>query len=215
MTADFTRLHIFGAGGFGREVAWLARECFGSSVVQTFVVDSPAHLRPPIHGIEVHLLSDVVVGEDSRYVIAVGDPNDRQTLAGKITSSQLLPTTLIHDTVRRSEFVTIGAGSIICANAVLTCDIAIGCHVHVNLACTIGHDVAIGDFSTLSPGVNVSGNVEIGERVFVGSNVSFINGRAGKPLVIGDDAIIAAGACVTQDVAPGAMVAGVPAIRKR
>lgn len=85
----------------------------------------------------------------------------------------------------------------------------------INLSCTISHDVSIGDYSVLSPGVNVAGHVHIGREVFVGTNVCFINGNANKPLVIGDGAVIAAGACVTRDVPAGAMVAGVPAERKR
>jgi acetyltransferase-like isoleucine patch superfamily enzyme len=83
------------------------------------------------------------------------------------------------------------------------------------LDCTIGHDVVVGSYSTLSPGVHVSGNVRIGGNVFIGTGACIINGRASEPLTIGDGAVVAAGACVTRSVDPGAMVAGVPAIRKR
>ena len=88
-------------------------------------------------------------------------------------------------------------------------------HVHINIACTISHDVTIGEFSTLSPGVHVSGHVRIGKSVFIGTGANIINGSASQPLVIGDGAIVAAGACVTRDVEPGSMVAGVPATRRR
>jgi acetyltransferase-like isoleucine patch superfamily enzyme len=67
----------------------------------------------------------------------------------------------------------------------------------------------------LSPGVHVSGYVHIGRRVFIGTGVNIVNGKPGKPLVIGDDAIVAAGACVTRDVPPRCLVAGVPAVVRR
>jgi len=68
--------------------------------------------------------------------------------------------------------------------------------------------------TTLAPGVHVSGNVYIGQNVYVGPGASIINGRAGNPLIIGDGAVIAVGACVTKSVEAGAMAAGVPALRK-
>lgn len=48
--------------------------------------------------------------------------------------------------------------------------------------------------------------VRIGSRVWIGANVTILPG-----ITIGDGAIIAAGAVVTKDVAPRAVVAGVPA----
>lgn len=209
------KLHIFGAGGFGREVAWLAQQIYAGGVDITFVVDQMQHMGPPIYGIEVKHLSQADFTPDTYFVVAVGTPSPRRAIAEKMALAGHEPTMLIHPNVLTSPHVDIGAGTIICANSVITCDVKIGRHVHINLACTVGHDVEIGSYSTISPGVNISGNVHIGREVFVGTNACFINGNADKPLVIGDGAVIAAGACVTRDVPAGAMVAGVPAERKR
>lgn len=209
------KLHIFGAGGFGREVAWLVRQAYPEILEITFVVD-PAHQAPAsIHGIGVKTPNQVSAGSNTRFVVAIGNPASRRAIAERMILAGHQPITLIHPSVLTSPHVDIGAGTIICANTVITCDVKIGCHVHINLACTIGHDVEIGSYSTISPGVNISGNVHIGREVFVGTNACFVNGSNEKPLVIGDGAVIAAGACVTRDVPAGAMVAGVPAERKR
>jgi len=210
----FGRLHIFGAGGFGREVAWLAEQAWGTAVELRFVVDRPEYLSDAVNGIPVLLLKDAEVA-NSRFVAAIGDPARRHAVTAACLAAGHLPATLIHPRVEMSRHVELGEGVVICAGTVVTANISIAAHVHINLACTIGHDVTIGEFSTLSPGVHVSGNVRIGEGVFIGTGVSIINGHADAPLLIGDGAIIAAGACVTRSVEPGSMVAGVPAIKKR
>ncbi len=212
---SFDHLYIFGAGGSGRELAWLAQERYGRGVGLTFVVDKSDFLTSPVNGIEVKLFSDLVPRDEARFVVALGDPVDRERVVAMFLDAGYQPANLVHSRVEMSPLVSIGKGTIICANTVLTCNVAIGNYVQINVACTVSHDVVIDDYSTLSPGVNVAGNVCIGRRVFVGINACFINGSAQEPLIIGDDAVIAAGACVTQSVEANAMVAGVPAVRKR
>jgi sugar O-acyltransferase (sialic acid O-acetyltransferase NeuD family) len=119
--------------------------------------------------------------------------------------------TIIHPRVERSEWIEIGVGTVICAGNILTTNIVLGRHVQINLDCTVGHDVIMGDYTTLAPGVHVSGWVHFGQRVYVGTGAVIINGTQESPLLIGDDAIIGAGACVTKSVPPGLTVVGVPA----
>jgi len=208
-------LYIVGAGGFGREVAWLASDIWGNNIVIRFVVDHPDYLTGAVNGIPVELLSSLRSGKDSSYVVAIGEPSLRSKLASKMRDAGFQAQTLIHPGTHMSERVELEEGVLIAAGNILTTDIKLARHVHVNLACTIGHDVTIGEFSTLSPGVHVSGHVRIGKGVFIGTGANIINGSASQPLVIGDGAIVAAGACVTRDVEPGSMVAGVPATRRR
>lgn len=210
----FRHLYIFGAGGFGREVAWLAEQRWGERVKLHFLVDRPEFLRAPVNGIPVELVSTVDAGEDARFVVALGDPAARQAAAQVLADAGMRPATLVHPRVEMSRFIDLGPGTVVCANSVLTCNLVLGAHVQVNLACTIGHDAAIGDFSTLSPGVNISGCVHLERGVFVGTNACIINGKTDRPLRIGAGAVIAAGACVTKDVPPHALVAGVPAVVK-
>lgn len=212
---DFERLLIFGAGGHGREVAWLARQVWGESLGVEFVVDRPEYLVNEVSGIPVRLLADCIAMPGTRYIVALGDPNHRRRAADACESLGLRAALIAHPRVESSDSVTFGGGSVVCAGSILTVDIDVGEHVHINVGCTVSHDVIIGDFSTLSPGVHVSGNVRIGEGVFIGTGASIINGRMDVPLLIGDGAVVAAGACVTRSVEPGAMVAGVPAVRKR
>lgn len=209
------RLYIFGAGGFGREIAWLAEQTWGSAVELVFLVDRPEYLQGPVNDLPVRLLAEIEAEPDTPFVAAIGDAALRRKAALGCAAAGLVPMTLVHPRAEISRWVELGQGTLICAGVSITTNIVIGAHVHINLDCTIGHDVAIGEYSTLSPGVHVSGNVAIGRDVFIGTGASIINGRADAPLLIGDGAVIAAGACVTQSVEAGALVAGVPAVRKR
>lgn len=212
---DFEHLLIFGAGGFGREVAWLARQSFGDDVAIEFVVDRPEYLAGAVGGLPVRLLSECRASPAQRYVVALGDPVQRRRAVVACEALGLRSTRIVHPRVEASNSVDLGEGAVVCAGSILTVDIQAGAHVHINLGCTLGHDVVVGGFTSLSPGVHVSGNVVIGEGVFIGTGATIINGRVGHPLTIGDGAVVAAGACVTRPVDPGSLVAGVPATRKR
>lgn len=208
-----TPFYIFGAGASGREVAWLASEALGENVDLIFLVGDDAYLTDPVHGIEVRHVRTAEAG--GHYVIAIGDGQIRRTANASCIQAGLEPVALLHPRVEKSPRVVIGPGSIVCAGTALTTDIRIGRHAQINIGCTIAHDVRIGDYATLSPGVHVSGWVTIEEGAFVGTGATIINGSSGDPLVIGAGAVIAAGACVVTSVDPGALMAGVPAVRKR
>lgn len=105
-------------------------------------------------------------------------------------------------------------------------NIRIGANVFANYGCvfldcaeiTVGDDVQIGPgvhiytpTHPLDPVVRRSGleaarPVRIGHNVWIGGGAILLPG-----ITVGDDAVIAAGAIVTRDVAPGALVGGNPA----
>ncbi len=199
---------IVGAGGFGREVAWLAESC--DRQVACFVDDHPR--VSVINEIRVVTFEELVSsGREVELVIAVGSPAARQALVTRAGAAGIGFTTLIHPRTERSRWVTWGAGLVVCAGSILTTNITLGAHVQINLDCTIGHDVRLGDFVTLAPGVHVSGWVFVGPRAYVGTGAVVVNGTAEAPLEIGADSVVGAGACVTRSVPAGATVVGVPA----
>ena len=83
--------------------------------------------------------------------------------------------------------------------------------VTIGADCTLSWDVQIldNDFHRLTiRGVErpMSAPVRIGDRVWIGTGAIVLKG-----VTIGDGAVVAAGAVVAEDVAPGAIVAGIPA----
>lgn len=205
---------IFGSGGFGREVAWLVQESLGPNAVIAFLVDGDVEATAEINGHRVLNVDSIELRENSPVVVAIGSPASRREIANRLFHRGARFGSVIDRGARMSSTVEFGEGSVVCAGTVATVNIKTGSHVHINLNCTVGHDVRIGDFVTLSPGVHVSGNVVIEDDVFIGTGACIINGKPGKPLRIGSGATIGAGAVVIRDVPCNALVTGVPATEK-
>lgn len=204
-------LAIFGAGASAREVAWLARECWGEDLRLTFLVDKPELVGSAPNGIPVVHLEDFRNDMNTRVVVAVGDPAAREQCVRKCVAAGFSFASLVHPRAEASKWVTVGEGTIVCAGAVLTTNVTIGRHVHINVGCTVSHDANLADFVTLSPGVHLSGWVTVGRRAFLGTGAAVINGSSTRPIRIGEDALVGGGACVIGDVASGVTVVGVPA----
>jgi len=204
-------LAIYGAGGFGREVAWLVKSLQGNWDLVCFVDDDPSFVGQIVHNIPVMDLESAVRGfPDVAVVSAIGSPRNREASIEKVKALGLGAVTLVHPETEMSKLVHIGEGTVICCNCTVTVDVEIGRHVHINIHCTIGHDVILQDYATLAPGVHVSGHVHLGKRVYVGTGAVFVNGSKENPIIIGDDTIIGAGAVVTTSLSGGTWV-GVPA----
>ncbi|WP_426328642.1 acetyltransferase [Pedobacter sp. R-06] len=117
---------------------------------------------------------------------------------------------IIHHNSYISPSIKIGYGNCIAPGCVINANVRIGNHCIVNSNCNISHDCILENYVTISPGVTIAGNVHVNEGVFIGSGATIIPG-----ITIGEGAYVAAGACVTKDVLPHVMVAGVPARVKK
>lgn len=201
---------IYGAGGFAREVAWLAQSL--EYQVACFIDDDESRWHSVLNDIPVLGLQEARQRfPDAPIVGGIGDPRVRETVMEKALGAGFTSGTLIHPNVERSDTITIGEGAVICAGNILTVNITLGRHVQINLDCTLGHDVILEDYSTLAPGVHISGWVHLGKRVYVGTGAVIINGTQDKPLVVGDDTVVGAAACVTRSLPAGITAVGIPA----
>ena len=94
----------------------------------------------------------------------------------------------------------------ICPGVILTCDIHVGRMAMINCHSSAGHDVQIGEYSTLSGHCDLMGHVKLGAGVFLGSGARVIPGKS-----IGSGALVGAGAVVVRSVKPLQKVFGNPA----
>jgi sugar O-acyltransferase (sialic acid O-acetyltransferase NeuD family) len=206
---------IYGGGGFAREVAWLVESCGDADGLLTpvcFIDDDPNRQGRTLNGLPTFSLDEAWDRmPEASVVCGVGSPRTRQRLAEKAQAIGFRFATVVHPRTERSKWIELGDGTVVCAGNILTTNIKIGLHVQINLDCTIGHDAVLGDYTTLAPGVHISGWVHMGQRVYLGTGAVVLNGTEEAPIVLGDDAVVGAGACVTKSIGAGLTVVGVPA----
>jgi sugar O-acyltransferase (sialic acid O-acetyltransferase NeuD family) len=205
-------LAIVGAGGFGREVLDVVRavnDVQPTWEVVGFVADD-APEADLIERISTRWLGtiDEFLGAPaaSHYVLGIGDPKVRRSIAERLDRFGLAAATLVHPAAAIGADVELEPGSVVCSHVSITTNVRLGRHVHVNLNSTIGHDSRIRDYVTINPLVAVSGDVTLEEGVTMGTHSSILQG-----LRVGAGSFVGAGAVVVKDVPSGVTVVGVPA----
>lgn len=202
---------IVGAGGFGREVKLIIDEINKVEPAYNFIgyYDDGIAKGTLINGSPLlGTLEDLqnVTGPLS-VAVAIGTPEIKKNIIQNLTNTQISFPNIIHPTaIIGTDEVMMGKGIIICAYSVITCNIHIEDFVILNLMCTVGHDTTIHQYSSFMPSVNISGEVTIGEAVYVGTGAKIIN-----QLEIGTGTIIGAGAVVSKTLPPNCTAVGIPA----
>ncbi len=145
--------------------------------------------------------------DPDKYIImiAVANSKDREDIVNNLPfNTQYF--TFIHPTAQlMSDDITIGEGSFIGSNSIITCNVKIGKHSILNRGNHIGHDCRIGDYFSAMPGSIVSGNVTLGNKVYLGTN-SCIR----EKIAICDDVIIGLNTGIVKDITQSGVWVGSP-----
>ena len=135
--------------------------------------------------------------DTDKYVVmvAISNSKDREDVV-KSLPEKTQYFTFIHPTAQlMSDDIIIGEGSFIGANSIITCNIKIGKHSILNRGVHIGHDSIIGDYFSAMPGSVVSGNVTLGDKVYLGTNSSIR-----EKITICNDVIIGLNTGIVKDI---------------
>lgn len=202
---------IYGAGGFGREVACLIRNNFPDWKIVGFFDDAPewkgrmvSHYAPCLGGIDA--LNDYP--EELDVVIAIGSPSVVKKVVEKIDNRNVEFPNIIHPNVSFSDKNTfkIGKGNILQANCSMSCDVSVGDFNVLNGSVVFGHDVKADSYNTFMPAVRVSGAVEIGCGNFFGVGSIVL-----QQMKVGNQVRLGAGSVLMTKPKDGALYLGVPA----
>ena len=130
----------------------------------------------------------------------------RQRLFEHASSCGLVPMSITHPTALVSPSAERGEGCQLLAHCVLNTNCKVGRNVIVNTAAIVEHDCIVADHVHVATGALLAGGVSVGTGAHIG-----VGAVIRQEIVIGSGAVVGAGAVVVRDVAPGVVVAGVPA----
>lgn len=145
--------------------------------------------------------------KDISVIIGIAYPKTKLAIFNFISQNYYLSyPTLIANNSWVSNNCQIGKGTIIYPGNCLNYCTKIGDFVILNMNCSLGHHVNIGNFTSLAPGVNIGGNCIIDDLVDLGIGTSIIQG-----IKIGNNSIVGGQSMVINDIPSNLKVLGVPA----
>lgn len=191
---------VFGAGGFGKEVACLIKkinEC-GDGFVWNFIGFFDDNVE--LHGMQ-NGYGRIIGGIDAlnnypnplSLAVAIGSPTALKAVVEKIKNplvdfpNLIAPSTIFLD----SDSVVMGKGNIICSNCLISLHATIGNFNIFNGYIPIGHDTVIDSYNVVMPSCNISGGVTIGDCNFLGvQSVVLQNVKIGNNTRVGANSVI-------------------------
>lgn len=210
------KIVLIGAGGFGREVA---------SIIEVLNKIKPTYeLLGFLDDSERYHDGDMINGypwlgkkewilEHKDEVLCnctIGNSKIKAKIQEDFTAKGVRFETIIAYGGYIGPFTEVGPGCVFYGRVTIAVNCKIGAGVVMNTDANIGHDVEIGDYTTIMPVAGISGACKIGREVSIGGHAFIVPGRK-----VGDGAVIAAGSIVFSNVKAGTTVLGNPAKRMR
>lgn len=208
-----SNIAIYGAGGFGREVACLINSINEKKKKWNIIgffddtksTDETVSSLPILGGLnELNGWKEPI-----SLVIAIASPAALKKISGSIFNNNITFPNLIAPDVNLldSENLKIGKGNIICSGGFISCDIRIGNFNIMNCHISLGHDVIIGSYNCLMPAVRISGNVTAQDGNFFGVSSVVL-----QRLKIGNSVTLGAGSVLIRNPKSDSTYVGNPAL---
>jgi sugar O-acyltransferase (sialic acid O-acetyltransferase NeuD family) len=188
---------IYGAGGFGKEVACLLNTI--NSVKPKwnligFFDDGILKGDKNEFGIVLGGIEDLnAYDKPLAIVFSIGTPSIVETLVGKINNTNLnFPNIIASDLFLLDEpSFSIGKGNLIMVQSLISYNVRIGDYNLLNCGVSLGHEVSMGSYNTMMSYVKISGAVKIGNANFFGvSSVVLQEIQIGNYTTIGTNSVI-------------------------
>ena len=208
---------IFGAGGFGREIACLINRINVQqpdtwNLIGFFDDDENISGARNEYGKVLGGMDDLNHWDKPlALVIAIGNPSVLESLIGKIQNLNISFPNLIDPNVEfmDKEHVEMGKGNVICMRCTISTNVKFGNFNLLNVAVGVGHDASFGSYNVVMPNVNISGGVTIGD-----SNLFGVKSTVLQYLKVGDRVKISACSLLMRNAKSDNLYFGIPAERK-
>lgn len=204
---------IYGAGGFGREIACLINHINRAEGRQWnligFFDDGKVPGYETGYGKVIGGMAELnAYPRDLSVVIAIANPKTLRKLVDLIENPHvdfpniIAPNVLFFD----RESVTMGRGNVLTFGCRLSCNVSLGNFNLLNGCVSFGHDVTVDNYNVMMPETRLSGEVKVGEMNLFGSR-SFVV----QQVKIGSRTTIAAGSFVLRKTKDDSLYMGNPA----
>ncbi len=206
MNLKIQRIAIIGSA-LGGGAAQIIDALVGTSNTATAIFDASEAARgQSILGTPVLGDSDIDTIRDHHArgifdaaVIAIGgDLRERERVFHALRATGIALANVIDPAAQLRSGVKLGVGNVVLAGVFLGPHVEIGDNCYIITHTSIQHDSRVGSHAYFSPAVALGGRVEVGNRVRFE-----LRSAARSGVKIGDDCVIAAGAIVSRDLAPG------------
>jgi sugar O-acyltransferase (sialic acid O-acetyltransferase NeuD family) len=204
---------IYGAGGFGKEVACLIDRINANggdwNLIGFFDDSKPAGMAVSRYGTVLggmDLLSSFA--EPLAIAIAINDNKAVRRIRESISNPNVTFPNLVDPSlflVDRQTF-KMGEGNVIQNDCMISCDVSIGSFNLINDHVVIGHDNVIGNFNGLMPAAHLSGGITIGDNNLLGVASVVLQG-----MTIGSGVTLGANSVLMTQPRDNATYLGVPA----
>ena len=207
------KIAIYGAGGFGKEVACLIGRINAHGgdwqLIGFFDDTKPAGTQVSIYGQVIGGMDALTsIGEPLALALAINDNKVVRRIHESITKDNVYFPNLLDPSlfIVDERTLKMGEGNIIQNNCMISCDVSIGSFNLINDHVVVGHDNVIGDFNGLMPGAHLSGGVTIGDRNLLGVSSVVLQG-----ISIGHDITLGANSVLMTQPKNNSTYLGVPA----
>ena len=208
------KIAIYGAGGFGREVACLIRMINSKNKIWDFIGFFDDGKPVGFQNEYGEILGGIQQLNSFEYplniVIAIGHPSTAKEVVSKIKNNNVsFPNLFSPDVIYLDkENIQFGKGNIVTVGCSFSCNVKIGDFNVFNGFIAVGHDTSLGNFNSMMTSVKIAGEVSVGNENYFGSSSVVL-----QQIKIGNKTTIGANSTIMRNTKDGNTYIGTPAIK--
>jgi sugar O-acyltransferase (sialic acid O-acetyltransferase NeuD family) len=205
---------IYGAGGFGKEVACLINLINKNEEIWNLIGYFDDNIKKANKFNHLDIIGGVdqlnKFPEQLSIIFSIGNPTIVQKIYKNIYNTNILfPNIISPDCIfLDSNNIKLGKGNLIMPQSLISCNVSIGDFNLLNCGISLGHDSKIGSFNSFMSYSKISGEVCIGDSNYFGACSLVLQQK-----MIGNNTIIGASSVVMRNTEDENTYLGNPAVK--
>jgi sugar O-acyltransferase (sialic acid O-acetyltransferase NeuD family) len=204
------RIILVGGGALAREIINVFNNTYpskSSNFFKFYIDQEDTFLEDKVYQLNyLGKINEYKPEPQDLFVLAIANPEIKQKVVKELKAKGAFFESLIHPSSFVAKTAKLGEGIVIFPMSAVSADATILSFVTINFLSTIGHDVEIGEYTTLSAHVDLTGKVLVESKCFFGTGAKVL-----PDITIGSSSIIGAGSIIYRNVAPNSTMYTQPA----